>query len=442
MDNARNIAVSVLKRVLSEGAYSNIELKRELNSKDIDDRDKALITEIVYGTIKYKYTIDIILKHYIKSELKKLNIDVLNILRISIYQIRYLDKIPSFAVVNEAVELAKMKAIKNAKFVNAVLRNYIRNDGIDYCKHNAADEELAFKYSFPLWLVKMFLHQYGLKVTENILSGLNKTPSVTVRVNNLKAGYDETYDKLIENGYSIEEGKICPEAIVIKKGKNIENNPLFKDGLITVQDESAMLVAPSMDLKEDMVVLDLCSAPGGKTSHIAEIMKNTGKIFAFDIHRNKLSLIKQNVERLGITNVKCSELDAANYSSDYEKIGDRVLVDAPCSGLGIIAKKPEIKWTKSKESLKSILKVQRDIVSNAARYVKPGGKLIYSTCTLNKQENEENIKWFIKKYPNFEIEPIYFGKLSNIIYHKEGFITILPDELMDGFFIAKMVRRR
>ena len=197
-----------------------------------------------------------------------------------------------------------------------------------------------------------------------------------------------------------------------------------------------------MDLKEDMVVLDLCSAPGGKTSHIAEIMKNTGKIFAFDIHRNKLSLIKQNVERLGITNVKCSELDAANYSSDYEKIGDRVLVDAPCSGLGIIAKKPEIKWTKSKESLKSILKVQRDIVSNAARYVKPGGKLIYSTCTLNKQENEENIKWFIKKYPNFEIEPLYLGKLSNIIYHKEGFITILPDELMDGFFIAKMVRRR
>ena len=159
MDNARNIAVSVLKRVLSEGAYSNIELKRELNSKDIDDRDKALITEIVYGTIKYKYTIDIILKHYIKSELKKLNIDVLNILRISIYQIRYLDKIPSFAVVNEAVELTKMKAIRNAKFVNAVLRNYIRNDGIDYCKHNAADEELAFKYSFPLWLVKIFLHQ-------------------------------------------------------------------------------------------------------------------------------------------------------------------------------------------------------------------------------------------------------------------------------------------
>lgn len=441
MNNARNIAVNVLRRVLNEGAYSNIELKKELNYKDIDDRDKALITEIVYGTIKYKYTIDTILKNYIKSGLQKVNIDVLNILRISIYQIRYLDKIPSFAVVNEAVELTKKKAIRNAKFVNAVLRNYIRNMKTDY-NYDSPDFELAFKYSFSPWLVKMFLNQYGFETTENILAGLNKTPSVTVRVNDLKTEYDKVYESLTKNGYSIREGKICPEAIVISKGKNIEDNLLFKDGFITVQDESAMLVAPSMDLEENMTVLDLCSAPGTKTSHIAELMKNTGSIFAFDIHANKLSLIRQNLKRLGITDVKCIEADAAKYNPDYEKFGDRVLVDVPCSGFGIISKKPEIKWTKNNESLKSIVRIQKGIISNAAKYVKPGGKLIYSTCTLNKQENEDNIKWFIKKHANFEIEPFYVGKLTNIIYHREGFITILPDEFMDGFFIAKMIRRR
>jgi 16S rRNA (cytosine967-C5)-methyltransferase len=201
-----------------------------------------------------------------------------------------------------------------------------------------------------------------------------------------------------------------------------------------------MMVAPSMDLEENMTILDLCSAPGGKACHAAEIMNNTGKILAFDIHENKLSLIKDNSDRLGIKNVKCSVLDAAKYSGNYKEIADRVLIDVPCSGIGIIRKKPEIKWTKDRESIKGLVKIQRDIMLNAAKYVKKGGKLIYSTCTLSKDENEENIRWFLKKCPDFKVEPLYFGNLDNLIYHKEGVVTILPNKNMDGFFIAKMIK--
>ncbi|AKA69963.1 16S rRNA (cytosine(967)-C(5))-methyltransferase RsmB [Clostridium scatologenes] len=441
MDSARKTAVKILKEVFYGNSYSNIVMGKELNRSDMNDKDKALVTEIVYGTLKYKYTIDTILNYYIKSGLKKLDVDILNILRISIYQIKYLDKIPEFAVVNEAVELAKRKAVKTARLVNGVLRSYLRSNNIDYYNKNSDIEKMCFDYSFPKWMVSLFNRQYGKEETKKILHGLNEVPAITVRVNNLKTNYEEAWEQLKKNEYDIEEGKVCPEAIIINRGRNIENNPLFKNGLITVQDESAMMVAPSMELKENMTVLDLCSAPGGKTCHIAELINNQGKILAFDIHENKLPLIRENAKRLGITNIKCSTLDASKYMDIYEEKGDRVLIDVPCSGLGIIRKKPEIKWNKDKESLESLVKIQKTIMLNAAKYVKKNGKLIYATCTLNKEENEENIKWFIKKRPDFQIEPIYYGKLDNIIYHNEGYITILPNKYMDGFFIAKMIRR-
>lgn len=442
MNSARKTAVKILKEVFDKKAYSNIVLNRELSDSDLNDKDKGLVTEIVYGTIKYKYTIDNILNYYIRSGIESLEGYILNVLRISIYQIKYLDKIPEFAVVNEAVELAKNKSPKGAKLVNGVLRSYLRTKDADYYNKNSKLEELCFKYSFPRWMVNLFIDSYSDDQVEKILNGLNSVPSVTVRVNNLKTDYEEAWNKLEESGYDIEEGKVCPEAIQIKKGRSIENNPLFKDGLIAVQDESAMMIAPSMDLEENMVVLDLCSAPGGKACHAAEIMNDTGKVLAFDIHENKLSLIKDNAQRLGIKNIQCGVLDAAIYSQAYMDKGDRVLIDVPCSGLGIIRKKPEIKWTKDKDSIKSLVQIQREIMLSAARYVKKDGKLIYSTCTLSKEENEENIKWFIKKCPEFKIEPLYYGKIDNFIYHKEGYITILPDKNMDGFFVAKMIKHR
>jgi 16S rRNA (cytosine967-C5)-methyltransferase len=267
-------------------------------------------------------------------------------------------------------------------------------------------------------------------------------PGITVRVNNLKSQYEEVWNELLKLGYDVEEGNVCPEAIIINKGRNVEDNPLFKKGIIKVQDESAMLVAPSMDLEENMIVLDLCSAPGGKACHVAELMNNTGKVLAFDIYKNKLDLVQQNAERLGIKNISYNALDASKYSEEFNDLGDRVLIDVPCSGLGIIRKKPEIKWNKDTKSTKELIKIQRSILVNSSKYVKRNGKLIYSTCTLNKEENERNLNWFINKYPEFEVEPLYYGNVDNIIYHKEGYMTILPNKHMDGFFIAKIIRRR
>ncbi|ENK1242549.1 16S rRNA (cytosine(967)-C(5))-methyltransferase RsmB [Clostridium sporogenes] len=439
MDNAREVALDVLKAVLYEGAYSNIVLNKRLNKSNLKDNDKALITEIVYGTLKYKETLDIIIQSYLRNPIKTMDKNIVNILRITIYQIRYLDKIPSFAAVNEAVEMSKKISIKYSKLVNGVLRNYIRTcKNKKFYDHRNNLEKLSFIYSYPKWLVKMFISQYGIEIAEKILKGLNERPNITVRVNNLKIDYDEAFEKLSECGYNIEEGYICPEAIQIIKGKNIEKNPLFIRGDITVQDESAMLIAPSMELTEENVVLDLCSAPGGKTTHISEIMNNKSKVFAYDIHQNKLSLIEENAKRLGIKNIEAYVGDASIFNKELKEKAHRVLMDVPCSGLGIIRKKPEIKWTKNEKEIKNIIDIQKKIINNGASYLKKGGVLLYSTCTLNKEENEENINWFLKKHKNFKIEPLYYGNLDNIIYHKEGFVSILPNDKMDGFFIAKL----
>ena len=441
MDNARKIATDILVEVFEKKAYSNIVLGYELNKSNLNEKDKALVTEVVYGTIKYKYSIDKILKHFLEKNFEKTDKFILNLLRITIYQIRYLDKVPEFAAVNEAVNIAKKKVSLGAsKLVNGVVRNYIRNKNLQYWKEGSIFEELAFKYSYPQWIIKLFVEQYDLEICEKILSGLNERPGVTVRVNSFKGNYEDVFAELEKNSYTVEDGYVCPEAIKILKGRNIEENPLFKAGYITVQDESAMLVAPAMDLKENITVLDLCSAPGGKTTHIGELMNNTGTVFAYDIYTHKLELIKENINRLGLSNIELDILDATNFEEKLVNKGDRILIDVPCSGLGIIRKKPEIKYNKNIKELKEIVKIQRKIMENAAKYVKEKGVLLYSTCTLNKEENEGNIKWFLKEFPEFKLEPLYFGAVENIIYHKEGYVSILPNEYMDGFFIAKFIK--
>jgi len=441
MKNSRKLCVDILNNVFSKEAYSNIILRNELKKNSFNDKDKALITEIVYGTIKYKYTIDKILGSFLKKGIESLDPFVLNILRSAIYQIRYLDKVPTFAAVNEAVEIAKLySSVSASKLVNGVLRNYIRDLDKTYYNKNNLIESLCFNYSFDKWLVNMFIKQYGEKITEQILSGLNERPVTSVRVNPLKITYDEAYEELTKLGYDIEEGYVCPEAIVINKGKNIEDNPLFREGKITVQDESAMLVAPSLGFCEELKVLDLCSAPGGKSTHISELSNDKANVIAFDIHENKLSLIKENAYRLGINNILCKQMDASVFNENLKASADAVLIDVPCSGLGIIKKKPEIKYTKNIKALEDIIKIQRKIMLSSIEYVKTNGTIIYSTCTLNKRENIENINWLIKNYPSISIEPIFFGNLPNFIY-ENGMITILPNKYMDGFFIAKLKRK-
>ncbi len=438
--NSRKLARQIVQRVLEEGAYSNLVLSKELNREDIDDKDKGLITEIVYGTLRRKRTLDVLIGNFVK-DINTLDTTVLNILRVAIYQMYFLDKIPEYAACNEAVEEAKEVSLEASKLVNGILRNYIRDEKEIIVPGNRIDE-LAYKFSFQPWMIRLFIKQYGEERTMKIMAGLNETPKVTVRVNEFKSEFEEVYDKLEKMGYNIEEGYACPEAIAIHGGKGIESNELFKEGLITVQDESAMLVAPLLDLQEGEKVLDLCAAPGGKTTHIAELLGNTGEVVAFDLHENKLSLIEENAKRLGLSNIVCKSMDATKLNPDYISYGDKVLIDVPCSGLGIIRKKPEIKWNKTRQDLRDLVEVQREIMENAWQYLKPGGTLIYSTCTLNKEENEENLNWFLGKHNDAKIENIYLGNNNNFIYNSDKSLTILPNDSMDGFFIGKIKKMK
>jgi len=437
--NCRELAVKILDRVLNEGAYSNIILSKELNESELNDKDKSLLTEIVYGVLRRRKTLDIIISNFVK-DIKLMNKDTLNILRVAIYQMNFLDKIPSYAACNEAVEEAKQISEGDSKLVNGILRNFTKNPDDIEVPGNKIDE-YSYKFSFEPWMIRLLIKQYGEPMSKKIMSGLNAIPQVSVRVNEIKLDYDGAFEELEALEYEIEEGSICPEAILIKGGKSIENNPLFKDGKITVQDESAMIIAPLLELEEGMTVMDLCSAPGGKTTHIAEILQNTGKVLAFDLHESKLGLIREGCERLGLTNVEVNTNDATKLNSELIESSDRILLDVPCSGIGIIRKKPEIKWNKTRNDLRDVIPVQRDIMENAWKYLKTGGLMIYSTCTLNKEENEENIDWFLNRHKDCNIKKIFVGKQDNLVYNRNGSLTIMPNEYMDGFFVAKLEKR-
>ena len=438
--NSRKLSRQIVQRVLEEGAYSNLVLSKELNRDDIDEKDKGLITEIVYGTLRRKRTLDVLIGNFVK-DIKLLDSTVLNILRVAIYQMYFLDKIPEYAACNEAVEEAKEISLEASKLVNGILRNFIRDEKEIVVPGNRIDE-LGYKFSFEPWMIRLFIKQYGEERTMKIMAGLNETPKVTVRVNESKGEYDEVFENLEKMGYKIEDGYACPEAIKIEGGKGVESNELFKEGLITVQDESAMLVAPLLEINKGEKILDLCAAPGGKTTHIAELLDNTGEVLAFDLHENKLSLIEENAKRLGLTNIVCKTMDATKLNPDYISYGDKVLIDVPCSGLGIIRKKPEIKWNKTRQQLRDLVEIQRDIMENAWQYLKPGGILLYSTCTLNKEENEDNLKWFLSKHSDAEIEKLYVGNNNNFIYNVDGSLTILPNDSMDGFFMGKIKKKK
>ena len=437
--NSREVALNIINRVLNEGAYSNIVLSAELNESDLNEKDRGLVTELVYGTIRRRNTLDMIISNYVKH-IKLMDKEVLNILRMAIYQMHFLDKVPDFAACNEAVELAKKVSLENSKLVNGILRSYTKDPDNIQIKDGMLDK-LVYQYSFEPWFIRMIYKQYGEEIGRKILAGLNETPKVTVRVNSAKTDFDEVYEKLEEAGYDIEEGYVCPEAIIIRGGSSIENNELFNKGYITVQDESAMLVAPMLDLQKNDIVLDLCAAPGGKTTHIAEILNSEGEVYSFDLHENKLSLIEDSIKRLGLGSTNVEVMDATKLNSKYIAYADKVLIDVPCSGLGIIRKKPEIKWNKTRKSLQELVPVQREIMENALAYLKSGGVMVYSTCTLNKEENEDNIDWFLNKHKDAEVEKIFLGNNDDFIYNKDGSLSILPNEYMDGFYIAKIIKK-
>jgi len=441
--NARQYALEILIDVDINNAYSNLAINKHLRDKEIEKIDKRLITELVYGVIENRIYLDFIIKTLSKIRMKKINNSVLNILRLGLYQIIFLDKIPAFAAVNETVKLAKKIDFRSVGFINGILRNYLRNK--DLIKIPLLEDQpissLSITYSHPEWLVEKWIEEFGLEDTEKLLKANNETPPLTVRTNTLATTKDELKKLLINENLGVSDGVYIKEALNIANAASIEELESFKMGYFQVQDESSMMVAHILDPKPGDTVIDVCAAPGGKTTHIAQLMKNQGKILARDIYDHKLKLIQQNAERLKINIIKTQCYNAKELDVDLIGKFDKVLVDAPCSGLGIIRRKPELKYNKKPDNIQEITELQLDILSNSSRYLKTGGTMVYSTCTITREENSMVVEKFLNNNKEFEAIDVC-DNIPEPLIHTEKFLQLYPHKHgTDGFFISKLRKK-
>jgi 16S rRNA (cytosine967-C5)-methyltransferase len=443
--NTRNCSLTILQNIFEDKAYTNIALDKFFDShKDLAKIDRSFITRIVEGSVEHVITIDYIINQFSKTKTTKMKKTILNILRLSVYQIKYMDKVPVSAICNEAVKLAKKRKFGNLSgFVNGVLRNIARN--INDIKYPDEQKDkisyLSVKYSFPKWLVSMWLKYYDYDTVKQLCSNSNKMVSTSIRCNNTIANVEELESILEKDNVKVEKGALISYALRISGYNNIRSLEAFDKGMFSVQDESSMLVGHIANIPKNSLVVDICAAPGGKTTHCAEILNNTGCVISRDIYPKKLKLIEQNVNRLHLNDtVKIEQYNALELDENLIQKVDVLITDVPCSGLGIIRKKPDIKYNITKEGISDLIKLQRDILKVAYQYVKIGGTLMYSTCTVNPEENIENIKWFLKEYP-FELVDISKYLPEDLIQNEEGYIQLLPGiHDTDGFFIAKLRR--
>lgn len=431
IDKAREIALKTLYKIDKEQAYSNIVLNDEIkqNRNKINDKDIGLISEIVYGVTTWKLTIDEIIKKYSKIRLKKISPWILNILRMGTYQIIFLDKIPKSAAVNESVNLAKRYGhASSSNFTNAILRKIEKEDYEEFFQIKDDVERISKTTSMPVWIIEELMKNNTIEEVEEICKNLNLRPEIIIRINKLKTTKEEIMRKLEDANIEYREIPDMEDFLVLNKIKNIENLSLFKEGLFTVQDASAGLTAIVLNPQEDENVLDACSAPGGKTTYVAELMHNKGKIEAWDIHEHRTKLIEKNAERLGIKIINTDVKNSSEYEEKYKEKFDRILLDVPCMGIGVIKRKPDIKWQRKKEDIEEISQLQSKILETCSKYLKRGGYLVYSTCSILKGENEDIVNDFIKNNSDFEIV-------------KSGLFNIKPDKEKDGFFICKLHKK-
>lgn len=393
MITAREAALLALNDILYNGKYSNIAVKEMLGKcRGMDKTEKAFFTNLVYGVISRRFTLEYVISQYSAIKLKKLARYVKIILELGFYQIIYLDKVPESAAVNECVKLSKRYCKKGSdRFINGVLRAFLKNRCV------IPDDDLAVKYSFSQEMTEMFLEQFGYEFSDQLMQALNTPPDIMLRPNTLKTDADKLSELLEADGI---ENTVTDYGMVISDGFDVASNRLYKEGYFTPQDRGAYTASVVLAPKEGETIIDMCSAPGGKATHIAELMKDNGNILAFDIHEHKVSLINNSAKRLGFNSINAQVGDSSVYNSELNGIADRVLCDVPCSGWGIIRRKPDIKL--SHTDLCELYDIQKKILDNGAKYVKIGGCIVYSTCTVNKKENEEIISEFLSKNKNFE----------------------------------------
>lgn len=436
--SVRKLAYDSVYAVKYKGVYSNLYISQSIKKYRLIDRDRVFYTELVYGTLENIKFLDYVIDKFSNVKVDKLSKEVLTILEVSLYQIHYMDGVQNFAVVNEMVNLAKV-VWHNARipsFVNGILRNILRNPNAFDILLPPGKKRLSIEYSVSEWISELLINQYSLEKAEDILYALSQHPAIYLRVNMNKVTTDRLKGKLCSLGVDTEKVVGFDNILQTKHFNGIEKNEYFLKGYFTIQDISSVCCIKALSPKTGEKILDICAAPGGKTTAIAEIIGEKGIVFSNDKGVNKLNLISQSAKRLCLDNIELSDIDACEFQENWKDMFDRVLVDVPCSGLGVIRRKPEIRYKQGVE-FKSLYPIQKKILDNASQYVKKDGILIYSTCTLNREENQEVIHHFLSTHTNFTLDDMIIPTLGQVY----GMVELLPDEgQWDGFFISKLKR--
>lgn len=438
--NLRNTVLNMLLEI-DDKKQSHIVLKETLDShKHLEKNQRAFVTRLFRGTIERQIELDYIIDAFSKTPTGKMKKVIKYILRMSVYQLKYMDSVPVSAVCNEAVKLtAKRKFVGLKGFVNGVLRNIAKNiDSVEYPKNE--EKMLSVKYSVPQWIIDMWNEQYGNEQTVKMLSGLYSRTETTVRCNESKAPVEDIIKSLKYADVEVKKSEIYDKALFISNYNSLTDLDVFNSGMITVQDLSSMMVGLAANPKEGDYVIDVCAAPGGKTLHISEMMNRTGTVEARDLTKYKVNLINDNIKRLGNKNIITKVMDATVMDEKSIEKADIVIADLPCSGLGVINKKSDIKYNVSKDQIMELVKLQRKILSVVSQYVKKGGTLIFSTCTVNKYENDENVEWIEKNLP---FKPLPLGEnFPEITDRNKNHVQIFTGDYgMDGFFISKFIKQ-
>lgn len=431
MDNPRKLALLSLIKSDTQECFTNIEINTVLSRASLDSSDAALYTLLYMGVIEKKLFLDNIISQYSKTSIDKIDVETKNAIRLALYQLVFTDRIPDYSAVDESVNLSPKKS---KGFVNAILRNFLRNEKrVSYPSDRF--ERLSCEYSIPMDIINILRESYGDETAEKICSYDEKDRSLSLRVNTLKTNADEIKNYLLSKGYEPSISKYSKD--IIKCSVSIkEITDLIDTGYVFIQDESSRICTVAVDAKAGERVADVCACPGGKTFSMGIDMKNSGEIKSSDLHKNKIGLIEKGSKKLGIDIVTASVQNAKEYKEEYKRYFDKVLCDVPCSGLGVIFKKPEIKY-KSIENIRALPDVQYAILKNCCEYVKVGGYLIYSTCTVCKNENENNVTRFLAENSDFVPVEFCVGDITS----RDGMYTFLPHITgTDGFFVAKMKR--
>ena len=439
IDRVRELAMQVLQKVHVEGAYANVALAETLREIKLTERDRRFLTELVYGVTKAGETLDYMIGRYV-ADLRKAQPAIRELLRLGFYQIFLMDRVPPSAACDTAVELAKKHGRRGAdSFVNGVLRAALREPERAALPDGRNAHALALRTWHPKWLVERWMRAYGYERTEELCRCNNTSAPLSVRVNTLRTNRPALMEQFTAAGAQVRASAWVPDGIVLGTHGALDELAPLRMGLAQVQDESSMLVAHVLAPEPGMTVIDACAAPGGKTTHIAQRMENRGRILAFDIYEEKIRRIERNAQRLGISIIEAQMCDAREIGAAYAGQADRVLVDAPCSGLGVLRRKPDARWKKSPEDVKTLPPLQRAILASAAEAVKKGGVLVYSTCTMEECENTAIVADFLRTHTDFMLEET--GGFLPVQKTTERMVQIMPEtDGPDGFFIARMRR--